>query len=49
LISKSRGPPGLVRATLLRDIFERISSHPKKRLGELLPDEWLAARVAANS
>ena len=33
----------------LRDIFERISSHPKKRLGELLPDEWLAARGAANS
>jgi hypothetical protein len=28
----------------LRDIFERISSHPKNRLGELLPDEWLAAR-----
>jgi hypothetical protein len=33
----------------LRHIFERISSHPKKRLGELLPDEWLAARGAANS
>jgi transposase len=31
----------------LRDIFERISSHPKKRLGELLPDEWLAARGPA--
>ena len=28
--------------TYLRDIFERISSHPKKRLGELLPDGWLA-------
>ena len=32
----------------LRDIFERISSHPKNRLGELLPDKWLAARGAAN-
>jgi transposase len=32
----------------LRDIFERISSHPKNRLGELLPDEWLAARGAVN-
>jgi hypothetical protein len=32
----------------LRDIFERISSHPKNRLGELLPDEWLAARGVAN-
>ena len=32
----------------LRDIFERISSHPKNRLGELLPDKWLAARGVAN-
>ena len=32
----------------LRDIFARISSLPKNRLGELLPDEWLAARGAAN-
>jgi transposase len=31
----------------LRDIFERISSHPKNRLGELLPDQWLAARRGA--
>jgi hypothetical protein len=27
----------------LRDIFERISSHPKNRLAELLPDHWKAA------
>ncbi len=28
----------------LRDIFERLSSHPQNRLAELLPDQWLAAR-----
>jgi len=28
----------------LRDIFERISTHPGSRLEELLPDQWLAAR-----
>lgn len=27
----------------LRDIFERISTHPKSRLAELLPDQWKAA------
>jgi len=26
----------------LRDIFDRISSHPKSRLAELLPDQWKA-------
>jgi len=26
----------------LRDIFNRISSHPKSRLAELLPDQWKA-------
>jgi transposase len=30
----------------LRDLFERISSHPRNRLEELLPDHWLAARAA---
>jgi transposase len=29
----------------LRDIFERISSHPQSRLGELLPDQWKAAQA----
>ena len=33
--------------TYLRDIFERISSHPKNRLGELLPDQWRAVRQAS--
>jgi hypothetical protein len=28
----------------LRNIFERISSHPQGRLAELLPDQWKAGR-----
>jgi hypothetical protein len=28
----------------LRDVFERISSHPESRLAELLPDRWRVAR-----
>jgi len=28
----------------LRDLFERISSHPQNRLAELLPDQWKARR-----
>jgi hypothetical protein len=31
----------------LRDVFERISSHPHNRLAELLPDHWQAARQPA--
>jgi len=27
----------------LRDVFQRISAHPAKRLEELLPDNWKAA------
>ncbi len=30
----------------LRDIFQRISSHPRAQLAELLPDRWKAARAA---
>jgi transposase len=34
----------------LRDISERLSSHPKSPLAELLPDQWMAAnRSAATS
>ncbi len=33
----------------LRDIFQTISAHPKDRLEELLPDKWMATRVAPNS
>jgi transposase len=28
----------------LRDLFERISTHPENRLAELLPDKWMVAR-----
>lgn len=31
----------------LRDVFARISAHPDKRIEELLPDAWKAAREAA--
>ena len=32
----------------LRDILERISSHPQSRLAELLPDPWQAAHFAVD-
>ena len=35
--------------TYLRDIFHRISSHPAKRLEELLPDNWKAAQTATQN
>jgi transposase len=31
----------------LRDLFERISEHPKNRLAELLPDQWKAGRQSS--
>jgi transposase len=33
----------------LCDVFDRISSHPAKRLEELLPDKWKAAHEGAAS
>jgi transposase len=30
----------------LRDVLERLPSHPPERLGELLPDEWARAQRA---
>ena len=33
----------------LRDVFERINAHPRNKLEEFLPDQWLAARSAARS
>jgi hypothetical protein len=35
--------------TYLRDIFDRISAHPVKRLEELLPDNWKAAQTATQA
>jgi transposase len=31
----------------MRDVLTRISAHPAKRIEELLPDQWEAARAAA--
>ena len=31
----------------LRDVLERISTHPARRIGELLPDQWKKERAAA--
>jgi hypothetical protein len=33
---------GIAPFAYLRDIFERISTHPHNRLAELLPDRWMA-------
>jgi transposase len=33
----------------LRDVLERISTHPARRIRELLPDQWKAERVAAET
>lgn len=40
---------GLGPFTYLRDVFERLSSHPHNRLAELLPDQWKAARVSVSA
>ncbi|MBZ5671042.1 MAG: transposase domain-containing protein [Acidobacteriia bacterium] len=37
---------GIDPFTYLRDIFERLTSHPHSRLAELLPDQWEVARRA---
>ena len=31
----------------LRDVLERLPSHPRERLGELLPDVWAGAQRGA--
>ncbi len=33
----------------LRDIFERIGTHPVSRRDELLPDQWMAAHATATA
>jgi hypothetical protein len=40
---------GINPFTYLRDIFDRISAHPVKRLEELLPDNWKAAQTATQA
>ena len=40
---------GIDPFTDLRDIFQRLSTHPQSRLAELLPDQWRAARRAAST
>jgi transposase len=32
-----------------RDLLDRISAHPARRMEELLPDRWQALRQAANA
>jgi hypothetical protein len=32
----------------LRDVLERLPSHPPERLAELRPDEWARAQRSAN-
>ncbi|MGE5755168.1 MAG: transposase domain-containing protein [Planctomycetaceae bacterium] len=31
----------------LRDVLDRISTHPARRIEELLPDRWQALRQAS--
>jgi hypothetical protein len=33
----------------LRDLFAPIAAHPQNRLDELLPDQWMAARMTTSS
>jgi hypothetical protein len=40
---------GLDPFAYLRDIFQRLSTHPQSRLTELLPDQWRTARRAAST
>jgi transposase len=37
---------GMDSFAYLRDVLERLPTHPADRLGELLPHRWLAARTA---
>jgi transposase len=33
----------------LRDVLERIGTHPARRIRELLPDQWKRERAAAEA
>ena len=39
---------GLNPREYLEDIFQRLMGHSARKLGELLPDQWLLARNAQN-
>ena len=32
----------------LKDVLDRLPSHPQSRIGELPPEQWAAARAAAH-
>jgi len=36
--------PGEEPFAYLRDVLERVSTHPASRIAELLPDVWKASR-----
>jgi transposase len=38
---------GIDPQAYLRDVLERISTHPARRIEELLPDRWQELRQAA--
>lgn len=38
--------PGVESWAYLRDVLERVSTHPASRLAELLPDAWKPAQTA---
>ena len=40
---------GMDSFAYLRDVLERLPTHPADRLEELLPHHWLAARTAATT
>jgi hypothetical protein len=40
---------GIDPQAYLRDVLERIRTHPARRIEELLPDRWQALRQAAEA
>jgi transposase len=40
---------GIDPQAYLRDVLDRISTHPARRIDELLPDRWQASRQAGES
>jgi hypothetical protein len=41
---QSCGSYGVEPWAYLRDVLDRVSTHPASRIAELLPDAWKAAR-----